>query len=230
MLLDSLREKVIREIDREFLREVCITARWELFREYEHCVRTDWSAARKREEFGRRRGGAIERALIVACKNHGVPHGYRRLDCNGQDKLIVKSGRAIIIQESILELTGAPRYSTYKAQMAALHGVTRQLELDLGDRPNRILDWRGDFLVSLLHGLRGTQFNQADMALGALQLAIPDADYMSWATRIDLTSVAEFGRWKGDKEHGSKQTNGLQTDLVQPRLRPRIRDEEEGEE
>jgi hypothetical protein len=134
------------------------------------------------------------------------------LDCNGQHKLLVKAGRVILIQEPILTLEAHPSAADYKMQLADMHGFVRQLELDLGDRPHRILDWSGCVLGVLLHGPAGRKFDRSQKSLGTVMLAVPDAGYSRWILRLNLHSIAMFGRSVPTKE--DHQENLVQGDNV----------------
>jgi hypothetical protein len=83
-----------------------------------------------------------------AAVQHGVPFEFMRLECNGQSKLLLKAGRVILIQEPIDTLQDEPKVADYKIQLASVHGLICQLELDLGDRVQRIHDWSGCVLGS----------------------------------------------------------------------------------
>jgi hypothetical protein len=146
------------------------------------------------EEFNRRRGACAVRALVRAADLHGVPYEFRRLGTNGQSKLLVKAGRVILIQEPTLSLGAQPTAADYKVELAEMHGFVRQLELDLGDQPNRIHDWSGCVLGVALHGPAGRKFDRDNKALGTIMLAAPDASYSHWVLRFDLETLAMFGR------------------------------------
>ena|SRR5579863_3832038 len=191
---DRIREIVTFDIDPDFLRAAAIAIVWEYRLLYEQLAADDsvpleWKA----EEFNKRRSSCVVRALARNAKKYGVPFDFRRLDSNGQQKLLVKSGRVILIQEPILDLLDHPRESAYKRELADAHALIRQLELDLGDQPNRILDWSGQVFAVLLHGAAGYWFSERDKQLGALMLAVPDAAYGSWVMRIDITRLAVYG-------------------------------------
>jgi hypothetical protein len=126
-------------------------------------------------------------------KKHGVPFEFRRLDANGQSKLLLKAGRVVIIQEPMLTLSDHPRVSDYKIELAKSYGVLRQLELDLGDIPGRIRDWSGCLLGVLLHGASGPWFTREHKSLAGLMLGVPDSAYDHWVIRIDLHRIAMFG-------------------------------------
>jgi hypothetical protein len=191
---DRIREIVTFDIDPDFLRAAAIAIAWEYRLLYEQLVAGDaipleWKA----EEFNRQRVSCVVRALSRCAKRHGIPFDFRRLECNGQNKLIIKAGRVILVQEPILDLLDHPRESAYKRELADAHSLIRQLELDLGDQPNRILDWSGQVFAVLLHGAAGYWFSERDKQLGALMLAVPDAAYGSWVMRIDITRLAVYG-------------------------------------
>jgi len=146
------------------------------------------------EAFARRRGDVAVKALLRAAKQYGIPYEFKYLPCNGQSKLIARIGRVVMIQEPILTLDEDPRVSEYKRELADSHGLIRQLELDLGDRPVRNADWSGCVLAVMLHGAAGSRFTAEHKALGALMLAVPDASYRNWVLRLDLHSMAMEGR------------------------------------
>jgi hypothetical protein len=194
VLLDDTAQILRHDLDPEFIKSVCISTAWE----YDGCYRELaedelLSDSLRNEEFAKRRGGLAVRALVKSAKKHGVPYNFRRLDCNGQDKLLIKAGRVVIIQESILTLTDRPHTADYKKELADAHGLVRQLELELADQPKRIYDWSGCILAALLHAPAGPAFTKSDRALGALMLAVPDAAYRNWTVRLDLHRVAMFG-------------------------------------
>jgi len=106
---------------------------------------------------------------------------------------LVKVGRVVLIQEPILELSEKPRASDYKRVLASTYGIVRQLELNLGDQPRRILDWSGNVLAVFLHGASGRGFTRDHKRLGGLMLGVPDDEYASWVMRLDLHQIAMFG-------------------------------------
>lgn len=182
------------DIDPDYLRDVSVGLGWvysDLFREMEAMKHAPEDI--KTEAFGRLRGPRVVDMLVGACKRHSIPFGFRRLDCNGQQKLLIKAGRVLMIQEPILQLGDRPRTSDYKMQLASAHGLAQQLELDLGDIPNRILDWSGKVLAVLLHGSCAAGWNESDRSLGGTFLAVPNYAYDSWVMRLDLQRLAENG-------------------------------------
>lgn len=184
----------LRDIDPEFLSSACIAAAWEYRRLFDELAENlDLSDEYRSEQFNRRRGDCLVKALCFAAKKHGVPFEFLKLGSNGQAKLLLKCGRVTIIQEPILSLKDAPRAADYKLELANAHGVVRQLELDLGDLPGRVLDWDGRVLGVVLHGPAGQHFDEEDRALGTLMLGIPDAAYSHWVVRVDLHNVAMEG-------------------------------------
>src|SRR5207248_8382380 len=122
------------------------------------------------EEFSSRRGGCATRALASACQKHGVPYDFRRLPCNGQNKIIVKIGRIVLIHEPMITLTDHPRLADYKRELAESHAILRQPEFDLGDMPGRILDLPVCSLGVVLHGAAGAWFTREHQGLGGLML------------------------------------------------------------
>ena len=199
MFADRARETLLRDIDQSFLLGLAQAVPWEYDRLYEEVAdgfHNDTYFCG--EEFNRRRGSAVVRALFRLAKEHGIPAEFRRLECNGQSKLLVKTGRVILIQEPVSSLADRPCASNYKKDLADLHSFVRQLELDLGDQPHRIRDWSGCVLAVLLHGAAGTHFSRDQKRLGCLMLGVPDAAYENWILRLNLHDVAMLGR-----DHGS---------------------------
>ena len=187
---DFLRD----DLDPDFIKSLSIAIGWEYTDGYRLLAADEFlSAPLKNEEFARRRGGFAIRALAKSAAKHGIPYNFRRLDCNGQDKILVKAGRVIIIQESILTIADHPHVADYKRELADVHALVRQLELDLGDQPRRITDWSGCILAVLLHAPAGPNFTEAHRSLGALMLAVPDAAYRQWVVRLDLHRIAMYG-------------------------------------
>ncbi len=194
-LLAQTNDIVRNDIDPDFLKSFSISMGWAYSDLYEELAADQeaFGDSYCLEEFARRRGACAVRALLRAAKLHGIPHEFRYLGCNGQHKLLVKVGRVILIQEPILTLEDDPRTSEYKRELADSHGLIRQLELELGDRPFKGRDWSGCVLGVMLHGAAGPHFNAEHRALGALMLAVPDAAYRNWVLRLDLHSMATEG-------------------------------------
>lgn len=193
-LLERSHGVLAHDIDPEFLSSVSVALAWEYRRLFDELDRDVTIPCELKEElFAKRRGVCAVSALTTACRKHGIPHAFRKLECNGQYKLLVKIGRVVLIQEPMLELTDHPRTSDYKRELADTHGFIRQLELDLGDQPNRILDWSGTVLAVLLHAAAGSKFSAEHRELGGLMLGVPDAAYQSWVMRLDLHRIAMFG-------------------------------------
>lgn len=192
--VDDIRAIVCNDLDREFVESLSTTIAWEYSRLYD-ALATDTSLPEdyKRELFARRRGEAATKAMADSATRLGVPFDFRRLECNGQEKILVKAGRVILIQETMNSLYDSPQPAEYKRQLANSHAVIRQLELDLGDQPNRITDWSGSVLGVVLHGCRGSRFNRDERSLGGLMLGVPDDRYTHWAIRVDLLDLALFG-------------------------------------
>lgn len=201
MLSSRIAEIVKHDIDPDFLRSLSVATGWE----YEHCFddiaeNEDLSDPLKSEEFSKRRSNLAVKAMIFAAKKHGIPFDFKRIECNGQEKLLLKIGRVILIQEPILTLADHPRAADYKVELANASGLIRQLELELGDQPQRIYDWSGCVLAVLLHAPAGPRFQRSHRSLGALMLAVPDAHYANWVMRLDLRRIAMFGYPTGDHE------------------------------
>src|SRR6185312_11503564 len=142
--VDRIREILSYDINPDFLRDVGIATVWEYRHLYE-VIRDDYliPLELKEEYFVKRRSDCAIKALVSAARRHGIPFEFRRLESNGQQKIILKLGRVILIQETFSSLRDGPRASDYKRNLANTHGLIRQLELDLGDQPHRILDWSG---------------------------------------------------------------------------------------
>jgi hypothetical protein len=193
--VEQARNILKRDLDPDFVETFAIELGWEYSSLFEAVSADDAiDPAYKDEEFNRRRGDCAVRALVRAAKQHGVPFEFRRLGCNGQRKLLLKAGRVILIQEPTLSLSAHPSAADYKVELADMHGFVRQLELDLGDQPNRIRDWSGCVLGVVLHGPVGRKFDEEHKILGAVMLAVPDAAYRQWVLRLDLETLAMFGR------------------------------------
>jgi hypothetical protein len=192
-LLDETRKILARDIDPAFLETASINLAWRYDSLYEHLDQTKLPVEAKLEQFAMLRGSCAVEALLFACQRHRVPFNFRTLGCNGQQKLLVKIGRIVLIQEPMLELTDYPRATDYKRELADTHGVIRQLELNLGDQPGRILDWSGGVLAVMLHAPAGPRFTREHRALGGLLLAVPDASYSYWTMRLDLHRIAMHG-------------------------------------
>lgn len=187
---DILRD----DLDPDFIKTLAIAIGWEYAEGYRVLAADEFlSEPLKNEEFARRRGGFAIRALARSAAKHGIPFNFRRLDCNGQDKILVKAGRVIIIQESIHTLADHPHVADYKRELADVYALVRQLELELGDQPRRITDWSGCILAALLHAPAGPHFTEAHRSLGALMLAVPDTAYRNWVHRLDLHRIAMYG-------------------------------------
>lgn len=220
--IEVIRETVQFDLDPDFLRSVAVGLGWEYRALYDELA-DDLSlpVEVKAELFARRRAGCAVRAMVAAAKQHAVPWGFRRLECNGQYKLLVKAGRVVLIQEPMLMLGDSPRTSDYKRRLAQSHGLICQLELDLGDQPGRVLDWSGEVFAVLLHGAAGPTFSERDRELGGLFLAVPNAAYDSWVVRFDLYDLAMFGNTRhADDKTSQGYVN--QEDRVTVRLRRRV--------
>jgi hypothetical protein len=193
-LLQKTHEILRYDLNPEFIETLSIEIAWRYDRLYEE-LRADSALPLelKLSEFAARRSICAIKAMVLAAKQHGVPYSFRHLDCNGQRKILLKMGRIVVIQEPFLELADAPRIADYKRELADMYGLIRQLELNLGDVPDRGLDWSGGILAVLLHGASGPRFTRRDRALGGLMLAVPDGDYSMWVARLDLHRIAMFG-------------------------------------
>ena len=210
---EKLKGIVTNDVDRDFLEALCIAVGWEYHGLYETLAADAALTDDVRdEEFGRRRGFCVAKALGATAARFRVPVERRRLDCNGQRKTIAQAGRVLIVQEPISGLAERPRVADYKVRLAELHGTVRQLELDLGDRPDPVRDWSGCVLCVLLHGPAGPRFTRAHRTLGGLFLAVPDAAYSQWVLRIDLHDLAMHG--SGRSEPRELAALGGQPDLV----------------
>jgi len=193
--IDEIPEIVLGDLDPEFIKSFAIRLHWEYDLLYESLVaHSGLPGAVLDEEFCTRKGGCAIKALVTASQKHGVPYEFKRLECNGQRKILAKAGRVVLIQESIRTLTDHPRIADYKQELAESHGILRQLERDLGDMGGRILDWSGCILGVLLHGVAGPWVTREHKALGNLLLGIPDTNYNHWIYRFDLLQIARFGR------------------------------------
>lgn len=186
---------MLHDLDPDFIEAISLAAAWEYNSLYEWlhdqpALIDDY----REEEFNRQRPDCAVRALAGAAKRYGVPYEFRKLDCNGQRKLLVKAGRVLLIQEPIASIQDQPTVAEYKRQLADVHGFVRQLELELGDQPHRIRDWSGCVLGVLLHGPTGKKFSREQKSLGTIMLAVPNAEYDQWVLRLDLHTIAMFGR------------------------------------
>lgn len=209
--LDRVQEIVSHDLDPEFVGSLSNQMAWEYHRLYESLAgEPSLPDVYRNEEFGGQRNLRAVRAIAEAAKKHRVPFKFRRLECNGQRKLLIKSGRVMLIQEPMSSLTDHPRISDYKRKMAESCGFVRQLEFDFGDQPSRIHDWSGCVLSVVLHGSSGARFTREDKTLGGLMLAVPDATYQSWVMRLDLHRLAMFG-FDGARPFEARPTAGTTT-------------------
>jgi hypothetical protein len=192
--LDRVRDIVCHDLDSAFIRTFAISVAWGYDRIYEELAEdTSLCDIARNEEFVRRRGLNATSSLAQSAEIHGVPFEWKRLDCNGQSKLLVKAGRLILIQEPMASLVEHPRASDYKKNLAESNSLTLQYGLDLGDRPLHIRDWSGCVLGVLLHGCSGPKFTREHKGLGGLMLGVPDVAYENWTLRLDLHRIAMFG-------------------------------------
>ena len=193
-LIKKALDTLSHDIDPEFLATVGKTLAWEYPLLYERIANDHGIPLEiKPEAYAKQRPGCAVKALVQACKQHGVPYDFRKLSCNGQYKLLVKMGRVVIIQEPMLTNDEHPRVSEYKREMVAATGFTQQLELDLGDMKRNVRDWTGSVVAALLHAPAGPRFTIEDRSLGAFMLGVPNETYNSWLMRLDLHRVALFG-------------------------------------
>lgn len=214
-LSDDVRRIVCSDFESPFVESVSNFAAWEYRVLYDSLAGDPALSNEQRlQEFSRGRALAISRAMIRAAQKHGVPYDIKRLKCNGQNKVLVKVGRIVILQEPMASLYGEkPRAAAYKQEISRYAGVITQLELDLGDRPPQLLDWSDGTLAVLLHGTCGGHFSERDCELGALMLAVPDAAYENWVMRLDLHDIALFGNARIDNDRASQHEN-VQEDRV----------------
>lgn len=218
---------LLNDLNQDFLETVAIRLGW-AYQDMQDRFLDDrtLSRAHQTEEFNKRRGDCAMRVLAEAAQKHGVPYEFRRLECNGQHKIIVTSGRVILIQEPMASLSDHPNVAEYKRELAALNAFVCQLELDLGDRPLRVPDWSGSVLAVLLHGLSGPRLKRGQKALGSLMLGLPDAAYKQWILRPNLHEIAMFGRHRTPVEPVTDVDPLVQHDnvVVTPKRRNSIRD------
>jgi hypothetical protein len=213
--IEQVRQILCHDLDADFVEAISQSIAWEYNQLYETLAADDTLVDEYRdEEFRKRRGDCAVRSLTRCAKRHGVPFEFLRLECNGQRKLLVKASRVVIFPECMLTLENRPSTADYKQELSDIHGFVRQLELDLGDRPNRIQDWSGCILAVLLHGPTGRRFTRDDRALGNIMLAVPDAAYRHWILRLDLHSIAIVGRRGASPEDKTAESTVLQEDNV----------------
>jgi len=216
---DQARSTMLRDLDPDFVEKIAVGLGWRYNALYEELAADETLDDYSREEhFNRRRAECARRALASAAQQHGVPYEHRRLSCNGQTKLLVKAGRVILIHEPICSIDDHPAIADYKRELSDVHGFVRQLELDLGDQPNRIRDWSGCVLGVVLHGAAGPGFDRRHKSLGRTMLAVPDADYTHWVMRVDLQKIAMFGRAVPRDEPNKRPTQEDQV-VVTPKRR-----------
>ncbi|CDX60986.1 hypothetical protein MPL1032_310025 [Mesorhizobium plurifarium] len=218
-LLQQTHEILRFDLNPDFVETLAIEVAWRYDRLYEELRDDDALPLElKLTEFAARRANCAIRAMVLAAQQHGVPYSFRSLECNGQQKILLKMGRIVLIQEPFLELSDAPRIADYKRELAETHGLIRQLELNLGDVPNRDLDWSGSILAVLLHGASGPRFTRRDRALGGLMLAVPDGDYATWVARLDLYRIAMLGlekaRFSTDGDPGATPSSDQKDEVV----------------
>jgi hypothetical protein len=179
--LDRIREILAHDFDPEFLRDIAVSIAWEYYSLHDSIYKDGMIPAElKPEYFAKTRSDCAIRSLVTSARKHGVPFDFRRLECNGQQKLILKVGRIILIQETFSDLTDGPQTAQYKKQLADTHCLIRQLELDLGDQSKRILDWSGSVVAVLLHGADLLRLRFGEKPFGGLMLGVPNEKYDSW--------------------------------------------------
>jgi hypothetical protein len=188
------REILCRDLDADFMEGLSTEIAWQYYLLYRK-LKSDPGLTQdyRQEEYSRQRGYAAVTAMQRVAKNYRIPSEFIRLECNGQSKLLLKVGRVILIQESVLTLEDEPKAADYKIQLAELHGSVRQLELTLGDKINQVRDWSGCVLGVLLHGPAGPNFTERHKVLGSLMIGVTDAAYGQWVIRVDLHKLAMFG-------------------------------------
>lgn len=212
-LRDRQQEILCQDLDPAFVESLAILAVWEYYDLFERIAAIPGLSDQYRSElFSRHRADRIVSALVRAALKHGIPYGFRRLECNGQRKLLVKASRVILIQEPMSALTDGPHGSDFKRELAEAGSAVQQLELDLGDQPNRVLDWSGCVLAVVQHGVGGPAFTLDDKMLGGLFIAVPDASYQMWVIRLD---IHRFGMWGLKHENANIDANAaVQEDKV----------------
>lgn len=224
-----LREILGRDIDPEFLVDSAVSLAWEYDRLYDEVAQDDSvDSHHKFEAFNRRRGAQAERSLIYACKKNRVPSDYRTLESNGHKRLFVKSGRVTIMQESLLTFNAPPKPAVFKFALAEANSIIRQLELDLGDQPRRILDWGGEVFAVLLHGACGPRFTEESCKLGGLFLAVPLPDYSGWIARLSLRDMALHGSRVVEHQHIVEEEVVIQRDCIAATLKKQYTADEDG--
>jgi hypothetical protein len=192
---ETVRARLASDVDPAFFRALSIAIAWAYQDLFERIDENDYlDVGRKKQDFGWQRSSAVECAIIRVCKDHGVPFEWKRLEYNGQKKLMVLCGRVIFIHEAMQLGVKGPYVADYKRSLAGTHNVTRQLELDLGDIPGKINDWSGEVLATLLHGHAGALFTKEQRALGVLRVGVADGSYDSWVVNQDITEFAVEGR------------------------------------
>jgi hypothetical protein len=215
------------DLDPDFIEALSIAVPWAYMELYDRLAGNQSLSDNCRDDdFNRQRGNYAAGAISRVAQQHGVPYEYRRLNCNGQNKLLVKLGRVILIQEPVRTFGDRPQVAEYKRELADLHGFVRQLELDLRDQPLRIRDWSGCILAVLLHGSAGPRFTREQKMLDNIMLAIPDADYQQWIHRYDLQEIAMFGRRLEAVKHFDPMTSGQKDNVVvTPKNKNSVRDQ-----
>lgn len=177
----------------ELLEQISVRMRHEYEKLRERAEKETLPPAVAETRFLMDRSRAAENAISVAMEVAGLPCGFRRLPCNGQQKLLAKIGRVLLIQEPLSAVGARPQAAEYKRQLARVHSAARQLELDLGDRPHQNVDWSGDVLAVLLHGHGRLPSDGGRLGLASLRLAVPDADYRNWIVNLPLERISVWG-------------------------------------
>jgi len=171
----------------------------------------DW----KYEQFVRQRLHAVEMAVANVCQDEGTPFTFDRLKSNGQRKLLVKSGRVVLLLEAMKRNLHHPETADYKRELASSRNASRQLILPFPEWDHKVADMSGEVLATLLYGTTGSPFYDHKMGLNRLQLAVPDANYNNWVIKEDLTDLALEGRiasveFKVERDHASSITWSIQ--------------------
>ncbi len=218
---DTIRARLASDVDPKFFRALSVAITWAYQQLFEQLNENEYLDLNRRKlEFGKQRSAAVEEAIIRVCRDHGVPYEWKRLDYNGQSKLVVLCGRVLMIHEAVQLGVKGPYAADYKRSLAGTYNMTRQLELDLGDIPGKVCDWSGDVLATLLHGFAGSLWTHEQRALGSLRVAVADGSYDSWLVNQDVTELAVEGRRNSSIGDRDKQ---VQQDRTRVTLRQEAR-------
>ncbi|SOC20641.1 hypothetical protein [Rhodobacter maris] len=175
----------------------------------------DVAAARR----SRRENG--KRAMLHTCRQLGIPHEVRALKSNGQIVVLAQVGELLLFPEPMDYLEEKPVAAAYKQELAASHFAERQLEFDFGDRYRRTqIDCRNTMLVVLQHGMRGERFDEKNLKLSMLRVAVPDWSFSSWTWRANAMNdeLSLLMDWKPVRSSG----RFTQEDKVQPMLKSNL--------